>query len=266
MKKNSLKLTILSFTLAFLTACGGSGGNSESQSTAEDTASQETKYKVYKAPPAHDYPNASIQLEAPTEKQLPTDSVTFRFDVINYELGVQTPDAEERNIANSDKGQHIHFIVDNDPYSAHYVPEFKKKFNEGRHVVLAFLSRSYHESVKNDYVLQEYVVGGSGEDTTQAFDMDGEHLFYSRPKGTYSGEDTEKLMLDFFLVNTQISEGGNKVRATINGEEHILTEWAPYFIEGLEKGTATIKLELINNQGEVIPGKYNTVTREVTLE
>lgn len=265
MKKSSLKLTLLLFAVVALSSCGGSGGGSQSETANEDTTSQTKKYKVYKAPDSHAYPNASIQLQAPNETNLKTaDSITFRFDVINYELGIQTPDAQERGIANSAKGQHIHFIVDNDPYSAHYVPEFKKKLSEGRHVVLAFLSRSYHESVKNDFVLQEYVVGSS-EDTA-AFDMDGEHMFYSRPKGTYSGKDTEKLMLDFFLVNTDISESGNKVRATINGEEHMLTEWAPYFIEGLEKGTVTIKLELIDENGELVPGKYNSVTRKVTLE
>lgn len=260
MRKNSLKVITLLLSIQFLYSCGGSG----EKSSGEKEQSKEKKYKVYVAPDSHPYPNASIELDQPTDSNLSTDSTTFRFEVTNYELGIQTPDAQKRGIANSAKGQHIHFIVDNDPYSAHYEPEFKKKLSQGRHVVLAFLSRSYHESVKNDYVLQEFVVG-EGEDTA-AFDMDGEHLFYSRPKGTYSGQETEKLMLDFFLHNTSLSKNGNKVRATINGEEYILTEWKPYYIEGLEKGTATIKLELLDSDDNVISGPYNTVTREVTLK
>lgn len=264
MKKSIFNIPLVLVILILASCGGGSGTTGERETTGSDTAAQEKKYKVYVAPDSHPYPNAGIELEAPTESNVGTDSVTFRFKVTNYELGIQTPDAQDRGIANSGDGQHIHYIEDNDPYSAHYTPEFKKKMKEGRHVVLAFLSRSYHESVKGSHVLKEYVVGAP--DDTASFDMDGEHLFYSRPKGTYSGKDTEKLMLDFFLINTTISANGNKVRATINGEEHLLTEWKPYFIEGLEKGTATIKLELIDSDGNVIPGPYNTVTRDVTLE
>ena len=50
----------------------------------------------------------------------------------------------------------------------------------------------------------------------QSYDLTNEFLFYSRPKGTYKGNDTKKLLLDFYLVNTDISPTGNKVKATIN--------------------------------------------------
>ena len=48
----------------------------------------------------------------------------FSFDIINYNLGEQTEDAIENGLANSAKGQHIHFIINNDPYSAHYNSNF----------------------------------------------------------------------------------------------------------------------------------------------
>ncbi len=98
------------------------------------------------------------------------------------------------------------------------------------------------------------------------FDPTGPHLFFSRPKGTYSGTDTEKLMIDFFLINTTISPDGNKIQATVNGEKHMITEWAPHYVEGLEKGEATVKLELLDKDGKLIPGPYNSVERKVTLE
>jgi len=263
MTREKLKLTSYGLILLMLASCGPAkkSGGEETSEQAEESQ----KYNVYVAPESQRYPDAQLSLTAPESSDLDAaDSITFDFEVTNYELGIQTPDADQRGIANSGNGQHIHFIVDNDPYSAHYTSTFKKKFSEGKHVVLAFLSRSYHESVKESFVLQEFTVGNAADD--ESIDMSDQHLFYSRPKGTYSGSDTEKLMLDFFLVNTSISESGNKVRATINGEEHMLTEWAPYFIEGLEKGTVTIKLELIDSDGNLIPGPYNSVTRTVTLE
>ena len=166
------------------------------------------------------------------------DKNIFSFDIENYELGAQTNNKFE--LANSGKGQHIHFIVNNDPYSAHYEEKFSKKLEGDSNLILAFLSRSYHESVKNKNAFVLYQLGD------QKIDLNNEFLFYSRPKGTYKGPDTEKLLLDFYLINTQISADGNKVRATIQDKEFIIDEWAPYYIEGLAKGEVKIKLELID--------------------
>ena len=163
-------------------------------------------------------------------------------------------------MANSGKGQHIHFIVNDGPYSAHYTNNFKKELNDSNNVILAFLSRSYHESVKNP---NAFVLTQIGEDK---IDLDNEFLFYSRPKGTYKGKDTEKLLLDFYLINTTISPEGNKVKATINDTEFIITEWAPYYLQGLPKGDIKIKLELVNSEGILIDSPFNPSIRNVILE
>ena len=56
------------------------------------------------------------------------------------------------------------------------------------------------------------------------------------------------------------------MRATIQGDEFIIDEWAPYYIEGLSKGEVSIKLELINNEGDLIQTPYNPSVRKVILE
>ena len=187
-------------------------------------------------------------------------TLAFSFDINNYQLGEQTVNKIESQLANSGKGQHIHFIVNNGPYSAHYTNNFKKKLNSDNNVILAFLSRSYHESVKNPNAFILTQIGKS------KIDLDNEFLFYSRPKGTYKGKDTEKLLLDFYLVNTTISSNGNKVKATINDTEFIITEWSPYYLEGLKKGEVKIKLELINSEGKLIDSPFNPSIRTVNLE
>lgn len=185
----------------------------------------------------------------------------FQFDVIDYELGKQTEKEFGFDLANSAKGQHIHFIVNNGPYSAFYSNEFNKKLEESNNVILAFLSRSYHESVKNPNAFFLTQIGeGKKIDLTKDF------LFYSRPKGVYKGKDTEKLLLDFYLVNTNISPSGNKVKATIQDTEFIIDEWAPYYIEGLPKGEISIKLELIDQMGELIDTPFNPSKRTILLE
>ena len=204
-----------------------------------------------------EFPNAKIKLNTPT---LVDNGYQFSFDVNQYELGMQTLKDFDYQLANSAKGQHIHFIVNNGPYSAHYEDTFTKQFEDSSNVILAFLSRSYHESVKNS---NAYILTQLGEDE---IDLNKEFLFYSRPKGTYSGVDTENLLLDFYLVNTEISNTGNKVRATINNTQFIIDEWAPYNIKGLPKGEIKIKLELIDTFGNLIETPFNPSERTVILK
>ena len=189
----------------------------------------------------------------------------FSFNVENYELGEQTAGANDNGLANSAKGQHIHMIVNNGPYSAHYTPDFSKDLNEGSNLILFFLSRSFHESVKNPNAFSLIQIN-SDEENSESYDLNSEFLFYSRPKGIYKGDDTKKLLFDFYLVNTEISPEGNKIRATVNGKEFIIEEWTPYYIEGLPLGEVTVKLELLNSNGELIDTPFNPVERKVTLQ
>ena len=193
------------------------------------------------------------------------EKYNFSFDINNYELGIKTKKEFDYDLANSAKGQHIHFILNNGPYSAHYDQNFDYELPDGNNVVLAFLSRSYHESVKNSdaYVLTQ--IGDSNK-----INLESEFLFYSRPKGTYEGLDTEKLLLDFYLVNTKLSATGNKVKLTIKQgtftHQFMIDSWDAYYIEGLDKGDVTIKLELVDNEGNLIETPFNPSERVVTLK
>ena len=214
------------------------------------------KISLTKLQGSPDYDKAKL-----TQKSFNESTNEFNFEVDNYELGIQTENEFKFKLANSSKGQHIHFIVNNEPYSAHYTNKFQKKLKDGNNVILAFLSRSHHESVKNP---NAYVFTQVGEG--EKIDLETQYLFYSRPKGTYTGEDTEKLLLDFYLVNTSLSSDGNKVRVTIQDSEFLIDEWAPYIIEGLPKGEISIKIELLNSQGKLIETPFNPSVRKITLK
>jgi hypothetical protein len=215
------------------------------------------KISITKVEGSPEYSNSVLKMNEPI---IVDEGYKFSFDVNQYELGMQTLKDFEYQLANSAKGQHIHFIVNNGPYSAHYENIFSKTLKDSSNVILAFLSRSYHESVKNK---NAFVLTQVGE---KNIDLNNEFLFYSRPKGTYKGVDTEKLLLDFYLVNSEISTNGNKVRATIQDKEFIIEEWAPYYIEGLPKGEIKIKLELIDASGNLIDSPFNPSNRTVILE
>jgi len=220
---------------------------------------------LYKAPASPAYTDATLtHKEVKMVMQGDTATLDYIFGVDKFELGAQTADAATRGIANSADGQHIHFIVNNGPYQAHYMPGISNKLPVGNYVVLAFLSRSYHESVKSEgaYFVENRRIGNAeGADV----DLSQPHIFYSRPKGTYKGADTKKLLLDFYLINCDLSPNGYNVRATINGEEFMIDTWAPYYIEGLPLGEVKIKLELIDASGKLVESPFNPVERTVTL-
>jgi hypothetical protein len=211
------------------------------------------------------FDEATLALKAPSSFLLPkADTVHFDFEVSNYQLGNQTPDAGQKRCANSAKGQHIHFIVDNKPYEALYKPTTKTFLKEGKHLMIAFLSRSYHESIKasNAFLVKQITVGNT---TEPDLDLTKPMLVYSRPKGIYIGQDTGRVLVDFYVLNTKLSAKGNRVRLTVNGNVFMLINWKPYLVEGLPMGESTIKLELVDKKGQVIPGPYNVVERKITL-
>jgi hypothetical protein len=200
-------------------------------------------------------------LKSPTFKQtLSKGDFTFEFGVRNYELKIKTPDADKTLCANSKDGQHIHFIWNNQPYNALYDSTFKKTVTDDNNVLLAFLSKSYHLSLKNKsaYILRTFSNGVS----KNTFNIKAPHIFYSRPKGDYLGANNiQKILLDFYLVNCTLSPNGFKVRATIDGTEFLLTNWQAYTIEGLKEGKHEIKLELIDKNNVLVKSPYNPVVR-----
>jgi hypothetical protein len=214
------------------------------------------------------FPEAQMKLITPLSgASVPSGEVTFDYQITNFQLTKMSGGPHMTEMANSMKGQHIHNIVDNEPYTAHYETHFSKPIPDGQHVVLSFLSRSYHESLKHRgaYDLRIINVGDAPAPATPIIDTKAPNLFYSRPKDTYSGADAKRIMLDFYLVNTTLETGGNRVRATINGTEFMIDRWMPYQMEGLPAGENTVKLELVDSSGTLIPGPYNSVTRTFTV-
>ncbi|WP_420460241.1 phosphopeptide-binding protein [Neolewinella sp.] len=209
-------------------------------------------------PESTDFPNASID-------DWTYRGATFNYEVSEYEFAKQTPDADDIMCANSAQGQHIHLIIDNEPYIAKYEPTFEQDMSDGQHYILTFLSRSYHESIKTPAAhraVMANVMNGGFDQPTEITDP---MLFYSRPKGNYVGKkETENVMLDFYPVNVELGDE-YQVQATINGKEFMIDEWKPYFIEGLPMGENTVTLTLMRGDS-IVDAPLNPVRRTFTLE
>ncbi len=252
--KNLALLTLIAASLLF--ACKQDNKATESPDIISEN---DNKYTLSAFESSQEYPDAVLGDMRYMEG-------SFYFDVSSdsYELGLQTPDADSKMCANSGQGQHIHLIVDNGPYAAKYTSSFEHDLADGEHYLLAFLSRSYHESIKTETanILQKVEV--KDKSIVGSIDVDLPMLSYSRPKGTYLGDDTQKVMLDFYLSNVQL-EDGYMVEADINGEVHDIDTWQPYYIEGMPMGENTITLTL-KKDGNTVDTPLNPVSRTFTLK
>ena len=278
--KNLIKTMLLVVVSISLFSCGGNKKSNDDKAAKDSSANVAAAPKTYaeevngikvsEAPNSPEFPDAKLKLIAPQRDEiLKLGDYKFQFGVENYKLGMQTENMNMKECANSAKGQHIHFIMDNTPYYASYDSVFSRPVANGKHLLLSFLSRSYHESIKNSdaYILTQLVVG-KNTDTIKDYDLKAPYLFYSRPKGDYKGAaETKKLLLDFYLVNTTLSPTGNKVKAIINGNTFILSKWVPYLIEGLPMGENKITLELVDKDGKLVAGIFNdSGERKFTLK
>lgn len=253
----------------FIAACGPETASTETETATEETTETEETASAAEGPitltpmpETPSYPGAAI-----TDMQYNGGKFTFAVEggEDGYELGAQTPEADQLMCANSGQGQHIHLIVDNEPYAAKYTAEFDYEIEDGEHYILAFLSRSYHESIKHEGASRA-ILGRAIDGSLQKFINIAEPmLFYSRPKGKYVGKDTENVMLDFYPVNVQLGES-YKVKVEVGGQSFMVDKWQPYFLKGLEMGEHTITLTLVDGKGNPVAAPLNPVSRTITLE
>jgi hypothetical protein len=252
--------------LALLVIAAGCGGD------AEETSAPVTIEAGERSPAL---PGAAARFAAPADSAVVDSArVSVVVEADSFETGIQTETPRANEIANSGNGQHFHVIVDNQPYLANY--EAGTPFNlgelpPGAHTLLTFPSRSYHEAVKHPDaydLVNFYVKADSGDFMLGPREP---AIIYSRPKGRYERAGAERILLDFYLHNVELSDDGYKARYTITNEEGTevasttLTEWTPAFVTGLD-GTYEVNLKLIGSDGNVVPGPFNNTTRKIRVQ
>lgn len=171
-------------------------------------------------------------------------------------------------------GNHIHVILDNQPYEAYYdleQPFELKNVVSGKHTLRVFPSRPWHESYKNEGAFQmvSFTVRGAAAGQQMKVDRTKPMLTYSRPKGEYEGEDAEPIMIDFWLVNAKLKGVGGeyRVRYIVDDDEpQYIDTWEPIWLTGWINGKHTVRLELLGgDQYPVENGDFNVTTREITV-
>ncbi len=208
--------------------------------------------------------------------------VQFRID--GYALGMNTPGARADELAQSEMGQTLHVIVDNEPYLAvkdnaidpfneegyYYDTSYKFKLpyrlKEGMHTVRLFPARSFGESLKGENTYQAITFYVGSKSNRSDMDLGKPYLTYNEPTNQLYLTESKPVLLDFYLSNCELSADGYKVRLTIDGKvKRTLSSWQPYYIRGLEAGSHTVRLQLIDRSGKQVPGAFNDVERNIRI-
>ncbi len=221
--------------------------------------------------PAPEYPDARLGIALPEEGERFSEgeAVEVHLTLSGFEVGVATPEGEERGLARAGDGQHVHLILNNERYQAIYDVDGPVRFTglpPGNHLLRAFPGTDWHESVKTPgaFALRTFHVGeGEREPVVQP---DEPLLTYSRPVGEYAGADADSILVDFYLSGVRLSPEGYRVRLSIEGMgEALITEWTPHVLVGLPEGEHTLALELLDPDGMPVSGEFNRTERTITV-
>lgn len=284
--QKSLTLAALSAVI-FMTSCGPQGSQSNSNAANSNSANSNASSKAASGSrPADATPmgqtapgfymagptgNVTLRFTAPLEGQtLQGNSVAPTFDITGYPV---YEDADRK------KGQHIHVILDNEPYEADHHPDQPfipdngvfANLKPGLHTLRAFAAREWHESIKQTdgtaFDMVTFTVGSKTPATP--INKTAPLLTYSRPKGEYRWkEDPRGVLFDFYISNATISGNEYKVQYTINQKKSVLTRWEPIWWkwEELGPGEHKVSIELLDKNNKPVPFKvggvdYNRTTR-----
>jgi hypothetical protein len=215
-------------------------------------------------------PTPTVKILAPSKDQVVPAAKAADFEV---KLDV-------KNWKTAKGDAHVHLILDGKPYKPIYDTKEPTKLSEltggdpladGQHVLVAFPSRANHESVKTPGALTitEFWIGKKGD---KGQDVTKPMVIYSRPKGEYKGDMANHVIVDFQLANDKLAEGKDHVHIAVTGpgidgdkSADATAFGAPFYLDNLQDGSYSVKLELLGGDGKVLPGTWNSTTRSITI-
>jgi len=245
---------------------------------------QTTGVRVIPMRPTPEPDEVEVRFAFPYEGELKTGNpVIVQLRLEAFPLGFNSDFPRAREIRNSDEGQSLHIIVDGkhhfdineaiDDVAENEEIDFDQiiqakipyRLSDGIHILRAFPVRSFGEALKGPKSFAStYFYYGKTEQKSSV-DLDKPYLTYNCPEGEF--ERDQPVLLDFYLSNTQLSKDGYKVRLIIDGtDKRILTDWAPYYIYGLKKGSHSIKLELLDPSGKVLAPLFNDLQQTIVVK
>lgn len=306
----SLSLALATFALFFASCSAGNSDNASTTATSSVTPPPTQALTLVSRPQAisnlmrergeQDEAMPTLKIVAPAKDAVIKGSKVEVKLALSGDLKGYTPHKDPA----TGKGNHIHVILDNQPYEAYYElgqPFELRNVVAGKHTLRVFPSRPWHESYKNDGAFQmvTFTVEGGGDASKPTTTNSGQTvaspsaspatregkdvaastagevdaakplLTYSRPKGEYKDADADPIMIDFWLTGAKLrGDGGEyRIRYIVDDDEpRFIDKWEPIWLSGWLKGKHTVRLELLDKDSRPVEnGGYNTTSREITV-
>ncbi len=171
---------------------------------------------------------------------------------------------------------YLQIWLDNQPYAQ--VDDLSSplklvNLTPGTHTIRAFAVRPWHESFKNEEAFAQTTFHIFTPTSDHQPQPDRPLLTYSSPQGTYGAEP---ILLDFYLTNAPLHLVARQdetddisdwqIRCTINGESFSFDRWEPIYLKGIKPGKNWVKLELLDEQGNLIENAFNSTVQLFTYE
>ena len=185
---SQLVLTIAFGMTSIFSACKATSENANTTATSAATPPGAQQLTVVERPQKIEQmmKDRGAQDEAkPTLKIIsPADGATINGSTVEVklELGGDLKGYMPHKDPATQKGNHIHVILDNQPYEAYYElnqrPFELRNVSEGRHTLRVFPSRPWHESYKNEGAFQMvyFNVKGAGNPEKPTTTKDGQTM------------------------------------------------------------------------------------------
>jgi hypothetical protein len=225
-----------------------------------------------------------LVIAVPKKDQVVGNPTYIQFRIDGFALGAGSQFERSSEVVETNMGQTVHVVIDNEPYfpinepaldpfdeggfyyDMSYKFEVPYYLSPGRHTVRMFPARSYGESLKGDktFAARSFYVGSPLDNSN--IDLSMPYITYNEPSDQMYLTEDKPVLLDFYVTNTELSPDGYKVRLTIDGKAHkMISFWQPYYIYGLKRGKHKVRLELIDSEGNGVPGPFNNVQQTITI-
>jgi hypothetical protein len=241
--------------------------------------------RVIPVDPTPEPDHVETHLSFPEDNALKnSEPVAIQMRLEGYPIGTDSQFPREKEIFNDPEGQSLHIFIDNRPYfSANEALidalddnevyfdqtvdiDIPFKLEKGMHVIRVFPVRSFNESLKGDKCFAASIFYYKTKTDNLDVNLSKPFITYNEPQGDYDFHPSVPILLDFYVTNCQLSRDGYKVRLTIDGTtKRTLSQWVPYYIYGLQKGSHTIRLELLDRQNNLVPGLFNNIERTIKI-
>lgn len=171
-------------------------------------------------------------------------------------------------------GPHLHLFIDDQPHQAIYdagEPISLENLAPGTHTLRLLAVRPWGESFKNEGAYDQVTFNVFAPSPQNNPDDSQPVLTYNQPQDRYGAEP---ILLDFHLNNAPphlVAQADEtitdwRIRCTINGESFVFDRWQPIYLQGFQPGKNWLKLELIDENGNLIDNALNTTVRVIDYQ